>query len=118
MFGLPFMVYLEGRLGEDKFLKFFLLSGVGAAVAQMCMPIGAGAGLIGSSGAISGVMAGACMMVRGKSLRMLALLLLCAEMLINMRMLQVSIFFGGVAYAAHIGGMVTGMILTHKPRKA
>lgn len=56
---------VEGRLGGGLFLVLYLLSGVGATVLHLATALGSGHGLIGASGAISGVMGAYLILARG-----------------------------------------------------
>lgn len=112
---------LERALGHVKYLVFYLLCGVGANVVSMFINIGAHQNVVsaGASGAIFGVIGGLLYAVavnRGRledlSTRQLVV------------MIAFSLYFGftstGVDNAAHIGGLVLGIlfgaILYRKPK--
>ncbi len=118
---------VEAALGHLRFLMYYLLSGVGGGLffAWFEMLNGTGnVGLVGASGAISGVMAMYVALFRLKKIeffywvffiftgyfRAAALVILPAYILKELFML---LFEDGsnVAYTAHIGGFVVGALL-------
>jgi membrane associated rhomboid family serine protease len=117
---------VEDALGRRRFLVFYLVAGVAAALAQTVVAAATGDGLVpmvGASGAIAGVLAG--YMVLFPHARVLALVVIVifirvmpvpASLFIGLWfVLQVfSVLFGGapgVAFFAHIGGFVAGFLL-------
>lgn len=113
---------IEDRLGRLRFLPFFLLCGVLAALGQALTDPTSAVPLIGASGAISGVL-GAYILAYPRA-RVLALVTVIPVRLPAWIVLGVYIAFqfvyvsgqaqegaGGVAYWAHIVGFVAGMAL-------
>ena len=110
---------IEDNLGPRKFIIFYLLSGVGAAMTQVFMDTQSQIPMVGASGAIGGVLG--AYLINHPNARVLVLIPFgFFSQLINIRALYVLGFWfilqfissgGGVAYAAHIGGFVSGMIL-------
>ncbi len=112
---------VEDRLGHFRFLIFFLVCGVLSIIAQVIVNTDSAVPLIGASGAIAGVMG--AYMVRFPRARILvyfyftaiwapALLFLGLWFIFQLIVAAPSISqSGGVAYFAHIGGFVVGMIL-------
>ena len=109
---------IEDSLGSKNFIIFYLLSGIGAAMAQVLADTSSQIPMVGASGAIGGVL-GAYMINHPKA-RVLVLIPYFIITIIKIRALYVLGFWfilqfissgGGVAYAAHIGGFVSGMIL-------
>ena len=103
---------LERALGHIKYLLFYLICGVGANVASMVINLSGYRNVVsaGASGAIFGVIGGLLYAVavnRGQledlSTRQLVVVILC------------SLYFGftstGVDNAAHIGGLIIGIIM-------
>ena len=103
---------LERALGHIKYLFFYLICGVGANVASMVINLSGYRNVVsaGASGAIFGVIGGLLYAVavnRGQledlSTRQLVVVILC------------SLYFGftstGVDNAAHIGGLIIGIIM-------
>ena len=109
---------IEDNLGPTKFIIFYLLSGVGAAMAQVFMDVHSQIPMVGASGAIGGVLG--AYLINHPNARVLVLIPYIIITIIKIRALYVLGFWfilqfisngGGVAYAAHIGGFVSGMIL-------
>ena len=116
---------IEDVLGKVRFIMFYLVCGVIAAMCHVYMDSGSRVPMVGASGAISGIL-GAYMVlfpkVRVKTLvplgflitiiripaEILLLLWLGLQIYSNMASGNVG---GGVAWMAHIGGFVAGMIL-------
>ncbi len=116
---------IEDGLGRTKFIIFYLLSGLGAAMSQVFVDINSQVPMVGASGAIGGVLG--AYLINYPNARVLVLIPLgFFSQLIRIRALYVLGFWfilqfinsyfssstgGGVAYAAHIGGFVSGIIL-------
>ena len=110
---------IEDNLGPIKFLIFYLLVGTGAAMTQVLMDTQSQIPMVGASGAIGGVLGG--YLINCPHARVLVLIPFgFFSQLIKIRALYVLGFWfilqfissgGGVAYAAHIGGFVSGIIL-------
>jgi len=114
---------IEDSMGRLRFLTFYLISGVGAAAAQVLAEPGSIIPMVGASGAISGVMGAYIVLfprVRVYTLIWLGLFIttvaLPAWVMLGYWMaLQVFSGFSGsesgVAIWAHIGGFVVGVAL-------
>ena len=110
---------IEDNLGHAKFLFFYFLAGIGAAMTQVLMDTHSQIPMVGASGAIGGVLG--AYLINHPNARVLVLIPFgFFSQLIKIRALYVLGFWfilqfissgGGVAYAAHIGGFVSGMIL-------
>jgi membrane associated rhomboid family serine protease len=110
---------IEDNLGPKKFIIFYLLSGIGAAMAQVFMDTNSQIPMVGASGAIGGVLG--AYLINHPHARVLVLIPFgFFSQLIKIRALYVLGFWfilqfissgGGIAYAAHIGGFISGMIL-------
>ena len=116
---------IEDNLGSRNFVIFYLLSGIGAAMAQVLMDTHSQIPMIGASGAIGGVLG--AYLINHPNAKVLVLIPFgFFSQLIKIKALYVLGFWfvlqfinssmmssqeGGVAYAAHIGGFVSGMIL-------
>jgi len=120
---------LENRMGHSKYLVFYLICGVAASLShvfataafspqQMDIPS------LGASGAISGVMGGYLLLFPKGRVRVLlgrgitevpafvALgVWIVFQVISGMGMLGGQEQGGGVAYAAHVGGFVAGLVL-------
>ena len=110
---------IEDDLGRSKFIIFYLLSGIGAAMTQVLIDTHSQVPMVGASGAIGGVL-GAYLINHPKAKVLVLIPFGFFSQLIKIKALYVLGFWfilqfissgGGVAYAAHIGGFVTGMIL-------
>jgi membrane associated rhomboid family serine protease len=121
---------LEDALGHAKFLVFYLLCGIAAAVAQTLLNPFSTLPMVGASGAIAGVMGAYLLKFPGARILTLvfvfffvttfeipALILLGYWFIIQLFSGLGSIAKtnltagGGVAWFAHVGGFVAGMIL-------
>tara|TARA_B100001250_G_scaffold153784_1_gene132171 strand:- start:959 stop:1648 length:690 start_codon:yes stop_codon:yes gene_type:complete len=110
---------IEDNLGHTKFLIFYFLAGIGAAMTQVLMDTHSQVPMVGASGAIGGVLG--AYLINHPNARVLVLIPFgFFSQLLKIRALYVLGFWfilqfissgGGVAYAAHIGGFVSGMIL-------
>ena len=110
---------IEDNLGPSKFLIFYLCAGIGAAMTQVLMDTQSQVPMIGASGAIGGVLG--AYLINYPNARVLVLIPFgFFSQLIKIRALYVLGFWfilqfissgGGVAYAAHIGGFISGIIL-------
>ena len=117
---------IEDSLGPKKFIIFYLLSGIGAATAQILMDTHSQVPMVGASGAIGGVLG--AYLINHPNARVLVLIPFgFFSQLIKIKALYVLGFWfvlqfinsammssqggGGVAYAAHIGGFVSGVVL-------
>tara|TARA_Y100000590_G_scaffold132076_1_gene150924 strand:+ start:52 stop:738 length:687 start_codon:yes stop_codon:yes gene_type:complete len=110
---------IEDSLGPKKFIIFYLLSGIGAAMTQVLMDTHSQIPMVGASGAIGGILG--AYLINHPNAKVLVLIPFgFFSQLIKIRALYVLGFWfilqfissgGGVAYAAHIGGFVSGMIL-------
>ncbi len=116
---------IEDAMGHVRFTIFYVLCGIGAALAQALQDPSSIVPMIGASGAIGGVLGGYLLLY--PRARVLVLIPLGFFMhLMRIPALAVLGFWfvlqflqtamsggeaGGVAYWAHIGGFVTGMVL-------
>ena len=112
---------LENLLGHIRFAAFYILCGLAAAFAQIVMDSGSVIPMLGASGAISGVLGGYVLLFPQRQVRALIFNFLTtvpAFVAIGIWVLYQLILgymtppgTGGVAYAAHIGGFVAGIVL-------
>ncbi len=125
---------VEDAMGHGRFLLFYLLTGVIAALAQIFANPSSQIPMIGASGAIAGVL-GAYMVLypQGRVLTLLwvfyfirfielpALIVLGFWFLIQLLSYSLNPFGGGVAWMAHIGGFLAGALLVRffavRPRR-
>jgi membrane associated rhomboid family serine protease len=116
---------VEDRFGHIKFLVFYLLCGLGATFAQLAFSAGSNIPNLGASGAIAGVLGAYILLFPQGKVRVLqGQQVIQVSALIVIGLWIVLQFFsgigsiantadtGGVAYMAHIGGFVVGLVLT------
>ena len=118
---------VEDRFGHGLFFVFYILSGLAATFAQLAISLGSSVANVGASGAIAGVLGSYLILFPGRQVRVLmgrAIIPMSALIVIGLWFLlqifsQISVFTagsqgqGGVAYMAHIGGFVAGVVLTY-----
>jgi membrane associated rhomboid family serine protease len=116
---------VEDRFGHFKFLIFYLLSGIAATFAQYIFAPVSSVPLLGASGAIAGVLAAYVILfprspirvlmglwvVRVRAIFVIGLWFL-TQLLSGYALLGSMGDSGGVAYMAHVGGFITGLLLT------
>jgi len=121
---------IEDVMGHGRFLVFYLLCGLLAAMAQALPDTGSTVPMIGASGAISGVL-GAYLVLFPKAqvqviipIGFFMMRKLPAGWLLGMWIafqvisgLYSDSSGGGVAWWAHVGGFVAGMVLVHAFRQ-
>ncbi len=117
---------VEDRLGHLRYLVFYLLCGVAATFAQYMASIGSSVPNLGASGAIAGVLGAYIIMFPGERVRVLmgywvvqmSAVIVIGFWIVLQVLSSLSTFTassqtsGGVAYMAHIGGFITGIVLT------
>ncbi len=120
---------VEDRMGHAGFLVFYLLCGLAASLAEVLLKPGSGFPTIGASGAIAGVL-GAYFLLYPKAKVILLVpvflfffftvqvpavvvlgLWFVMQLFSGVSQLGVGTESGGVAYWAHAGGFVAGMVL-------
>ena len=115
---------LEKAMGHARFLAFYLACGVGAGLAHISFNPASQVPTLGASGAISGILGGYLMLFSRNRVRVLTSGGVAAVPAAYMLGLWILIQFanglgsiaqtpevGGVAYLAHIGGFVVGVVL-------
>lgn len=115
---------VEDAMGHGRFVVFYLLCGVAAALAQAGLAPQSQVPMVGASGAIGGVL-GAYLLLHPR-----AMILVVVPIFFYIQMIRVPAFLvlglwfllqflgtaevtegGGIAYGAHIGGFLAGMAL-------
>lgn len=112
---------LENLLGRIRYAAFYLVCGFAAAIAQIFMTPDSIIPMLGASGAISGVLGGYVLLFPQRQVRAIIFNFLTevpAFVAIGIWIVYQLILgymteagTGGVAYAAHIGGFVAGVVL-------
>lgn len=115
---------VEDSMGHSRFIVFYLVCGLAAAVAQAALDPSSEVPMVGASGAISGVL-GAYLLLHPKAHVLVLIPLGFLSQLVRLPAGLVLAFWfglqlfqqmmagggGGVAFMAHIGGFVAGMAL-------
>jgi membrane associated rhomboid family serine protease len=116
---------LEHVMGRLRFLTFYLVCGVAAAFAHIAFNAGSNVPTVGASGAISGILGGYMLMFPHNRVRVLtrggvsavpAFMMLGIWILIQLvsgfgAIADTAQSGGGVAFMAHVGGFVAGLVL-------
>jgi membrane associated rhomboid family serine protease len=116
---------VEDRFGHIKFTIFYVLCGLAATFAQLAFSLGSRVPNLGASGAIAGVLGAYILLFPQAKVKVLqAQRVIQVPALIVIGLWIVLQFFsgigsiantaqaGGVAYMAHIGGFLAGLVLT------
>ena len=101
--------YVEARVGHVKYLLLFLATGIAAAWTQVAINQDSLVPLIGASGAVSGIM-GAYLLIYPQSFVFMAVYFL-AQLFYGIGSLTTVGQGTNVAYMAHVGGFVGGVLL-------
>jgi len=115
---------IEDRIGHQKFLAFYVICGIAASAAHILFGPDSRIPSLGASGAIAGVLGAYLVLFPKRSVRVLMgrqIVNMPAFMVLGLWILlqvfaQVSVAGtegGGVAYMAHIGGFVAGLVLIY-----
>ncbi len=115
---------VEEAMGHVKYLLFYLICGAAAALAQIFMNLDSQIPSLGASGAISGVLGAYLVLFPRQRVRVLVFRMITYMPAIVVIGMWIVLQFisgigqlaqteqtGGVAYAAHIGGFVAGLLL-------
>ncbi|WBU54831.1 rhomboid family intramembrane serine protease [Paracoccus sp. SCSIO 75233] len=116
---------LEDQMGHGGFLGFYLASGLAAAAAQIASNPFEGVPMVGASGAIAGVMGGYLLMFPKARVDVLAIIIIIIKIFTIPAWVMLGLWFllqvfgsfalmgsEGVAYWAHAGGFIAGIVLT------
>ena len=116
---------IEERLGKLKFIVFYLITGIVAAFSQAILDPTSTIPMIGASGAIAGILGGYLVLYPKANIKVLFWFIIFVKV-IKIRafivlggwiIIQFISFNGtdlnsaGIAYAAHIGGFISGVLL-------
>jgi membrane associated rhomboid family serine protease len=119
---------VEDAMGHLRYLAFYLLGGIGAAIAQTIVAPHATIPMVGASGAISAVLAAYAFLYPrspitvlnpifflwlfwGLFLQIPAWLIIGQFFAVNLWSALTTHAAGGVAFMAHVGGFITGVVL-------
>ena len=118
---------VEDSMGSVRYLLFYILCGLGAGTAHYMLGPGSRLPTVGASGAIAGVLAGYVVMFPGARVLTLVPLGFFIRVMELPAIAVIGIWFliqivssalsfgvadkGGVAFSAHVGGFVAGLLL-------
>ena len=121
---------VEDTLGSARYLVYYLLCGVAAAVVHLTFNLGSAIPTLGASGAIAGVMGGFMLLYpRARIVTLIFIIFFVTTMEVPAGLLLLYWFViqlfsglssvgrfalhdaGGVAWFAHVGGFLAGMLL-------
>jgi membrane associated rhomboid family serine protease len=115
---------LEGVMGHGRFMSFYLICGIAAGLAQIVASGASNIPSLGASGAISGVLGGYLVLFPRNRVRVLTRggiasvpavvvlgLWIVIQLVSGIGSIANTTESGGVAYMAHIGGFVAGLLL-------
>ena len=116
---------LEDRMGHGRFLLFYLGAGIAAALAQMLADPASTAPMVGASGAIAGVLGGYLLLYPRARVDVVFIFIVFFKVFPIPAWITLGVWFalqlfsgatvptdtGGVAYWAHVGGFVAGLVL-------
>jgi len=119
---------VEDRFGKVKYFLFYTFCGIVAALIQSIVSPDSTIPLIGASGAISGVLGAYAVLFPRAQIVTLIFIFFFVDVIVLPALLWIGIWFliqfvsalisinhlsmGGVAWFAHIGGFLTGVLLT------
>src|SRR5256886_6751918 len=121
---------VEDRMGHLPYLVFYLFCGVVASIAQIAVDPNSTLPSLGASGAIAGVLAAYLVLFPLAKVRTIIFIFIFFTIVTLPAIVLIGIWFllqffdgvaslgnaqqgmGGVAYFAHVGGFVTGLVIT------
>ena len=123
-----FGIHVERSMGPLRYLAFYFVCGFGANAAEIATAMSSNIPGIGASGAISGVLAGYLLMYPSSHIDALLPIGILAWRTRVPAWIFIGVWFlyqlvlsvvsfgdvaggGGVAYSAHVGGFITGLVL-------
>jgi membrane associated rhomboid family serine protease len=112
---------VEDRLGAIRFICFYLLCGIGASLAHVLFNLNSLTPVIGASGAVSGVMGAYLLLFPNARIRTLVFVFILFTTMDIPAAVFLVIWFvfqffyagggAGIAWLAHVGGFILGMLL-------
>jgi len=121
-----FAPHIEDLMGRPRFLAFYLLGGLAATITQVALDPGSTVPNLGASGAIAAVMGAFLVTYPRDRIRSLLFLFIYVTVTYIPAVLLIGFWFflqfvnlgavakvhptGGVAYAAHVGGFIFGVV--------
>lgn len=112
---------IEDHLGKTKFIFFYLISGAGASMAHVLFNMNSIVPVIGASGAVSGVMGAYLILYPQAKVKTLVFIFFLVTFVDIPAFIFLIVWFifqffyagggSGVAWLAHVGGFVIGILL-------
>lgn len=116
---------MEDRMGHGRFLLFYLCAGLAAALVQMAADPASVVPMVGASGAIAGVLGGYLLLYPKARVDVVFIFVVFFKVFPVPAWITLGVWFGlqlfsgattptdggGVAYWAHVGGFVAGLML-------
>jgi membrane associated rhomboid family serine protease len=119
---------VEDRLGAPRFLAFYLMCGIAALAAQTLSDPASMTPTVGASGAIAGVLGAYLVLYPRARVRTLVIIVILFELVDLPAAIVIGLWFllqlasgigslgsaasaGGVAYFAHVGGFIAGVLV-------
>ena len=116
---------LEDLMGPVKFLAFYIIAGLAAAALQIAVDPASQAPMVGASGAIAGVLGGYLLLFPRARVDVVIILIIIFKVFPIPAWIVLGLWFGvqvfsgtttpsadgGVAYFAHVGGFIAGVLL-------
>jgi membrane associated rhomboid family serine protease len=115
---------VEDRFGHLRYLVFYLLCGIAATFAQLAFSLRSSIPNLGASGAIAGVLGAYILLFPQRNVKVMvgsgvtqmpALIVIglwfVLQLFSGIGSIASSVDTGGVAYMAHIGGFIAGVVL-------
>ncbi len=121
---------VEDRMGHLPYLVFYLFCGVIASITQVAIDPGSPIPSLGASGAIAGVLAAYLVLFPWARVRTIIFIFIFFTIVTLPAIILIGLWFllqffdgvaslstvqqgmGGVAYFAHVGGFITGLVIT------
>ncbi len=121
---------VEDRMGHLPYLAFYLFCGVVAGITQVAVDPGSSIPSLGASGAIAGVLAAYLVLFPWARVRTVIFIFIFFTIVTLPAIVLIGLWFllqlfdgvaglsnvqqgmGGVAYFAHVGGFITGLLIT------
>jgi membrane associated rhomboid family serine protease len=110
---------VEDAIGHKKFILFYLLSGIVAAIFQFLYDPSSNIPMIGASGAVSGVLGAYLLLFPYAKIRTVLFIIIFIKIVELPAILLLSVWFliqlffsngEGIAWYAHIGGFIFGLL--------
>ena len=120
---------MEDAMRPWRYLTFYLAAGLASMLAQIALSPGSTVPNLGASGAIAAVMGGFLVTYPADQIRVILIILVFVRIKLIPAALLIGVWFliqlfnvgsvatvqtGGVAYAAHVGGAIFGMIFARR----